>query len=168
MSVRVGHIMRNDDVHGVSGTGVVCEIFEASNGKAVVVWLTPTPSVVVYDSAKAVESNLSHGGKTKIIWDYESPPDPDPMDKILQAEKPQLTGAEIEEIAEETAAEVATSAAGKVTAKLAEKVAEQAKRRNDRVPLEDLEEEPDMDDKDSVEDVSGEKDAPREPETTGH
>ena len=107
MSYRVGHIMRHEDVHGVSGTGRICEIFEASNGKAVVVWLTPTPSVVVYDNAKAVENTLSHGGKTEIIWDYESPPDPDPMDRILKGDKPKLTDGEISEIADKIVEKVA-------------------------------------------------------------
>ncbi len=133
MSYRVGHIMRHEDVHGVSGTGRICEIFEASNGKAVVVWLTPTPSVVVYDSAKAVENNLRHGGKTEIIWDYQSPPDPDPMDRVLAVDKPKLTDAEIADIAEEATAEVSQVVAAKVTEKIAEKVAEQ--REETEVPV---------------------------------
>jgi len=124
MSVRVGHIMRHEDVHGVSGTGKVADVFEATNGKCMVVWISAHASVNVYDHIKDVETTHSHGGKTLVVWDYESPPDPDPMDKILNADKPELTDEEVEQIADETAAEVSQIAAGKVVALIAEKVAE--------------------------------------------
>ncbi len=124
MSVRVGHIMRHKDVHGVSGTGKVADVFEATNGKCMVVWISAHSSVNVYDHIKDVETTHSHGGKTLVVWDYESPPEPDPMDKILKADKPELTEEEVEEIAEETAAEVSQIAAAKVAEKIAEKVAE--------------------------------------------
>jgi hypothetical protein len=125
MSVRVGHIMRHEDVHGVSGTGKVADVFEATNGKCMVVWISAHASVNVYDHIKDVETTHSHGGKTLVVWDYESPPDPDPMDKILNADKPELTDAEVEQIADETAAEVSQIAAAKVADLIAEKVAEQ-------------------------------------------
>ena len=59
-----------------------------------------------------------------VVWDYESPPDPDPMDKILDVDKPELTEEEVEEIAEAAAEEVSQIAAAKVAEKIAEKVAE--------------------------------------------
>ena len=124
MSVRVGHIMRHEDVHGVSGVGKVADVFEATNGKCMVVWISAHASVNVYDHIKDVETTHSHGGKTLVVWDYESPPDPDPMDKVLQADKPELTDEEVEQIAEETAEEVSQIAAAKVAEKIAEKVAE--------------------------------------------
>jgi hypothetical protein len=123
--------MRHEDVHGVSGTGKIAEVFEASNGKAIVVWITPTPSVVVYDSVKAVEVTLSHGGKTEVVWDWESPRDPDPMDKLKDPDKPQLSPEEVEDIAEEAAVEVADAVAAKVSAKIQEKAAEKAKNGDD-------------------------------------
>ena len=123
MSVRVGHIMRHEDVHGVSGTGKVADVFEATNGKCILVWISSHASVNVYDHIKDLETTHSHGGKTLVVWDYESPPDPDPMDKILSADKPELTEAEVEEIAEEAAKEVSQIAAAKVASKIAEKVA---------------------------------------------
>jgi hypothetical protein len=110
--------MRHEDVHGVSGTGKVAEVFEASNGKCVVIWITPTPSVVCYDSIKAVEATHGHGGKTELVWDWESPKDPDPMDKVLNADKPALTDEEVEKIVEETAGEVASKVAGMVLQKV--------------------------------------------------
>ena len=122
MSVRVGHIMRHEDVHGVSGVGKVADVFEASNGKAMVVWLSAIPSVVVYDSVKAIEVAHGHGGKTEILWDWESPPDADPMDALAEAEKPTLTKDEIEDIASEAAQEVAQKTAAKVSELIAEKI----------------------------------------------
>jgi hypothetical protein len=83
MSTRVGHIIKHEDVHGVSGTGKVAEVFEASNGKAILVWLSVTPSVIVFDNVKAVEAAHGHGGKTEIVWEWESDPEPDPMDEVF-------------------------------------------------------------------------------------
>lgn len=122
MSYRVGHIMRHEDVHGVSGVGKVADVFEATNGKCVVVWISPHASVNVYDHIKDVETIHSHGGKTLVVWDYESPPDPDPMEKILNADKPKLTEEEIDDIAEAAAEEVSKVTATKVAEKLAEKI----------------------------------------------
>ena len=120
MSVRCGHILRDQDVHGVSGTGKVADVFEATNGKCIVVWISAHSSTNIYDNVKHVESTHSHGGKTNVVWDWESPPDPDPMDALEVVEKPTLTEEEMEEIAAE-AAEVANK---KVVDKIAEKMAE--------------------------------------------
>lgn len=84
MSVRVGHIFRHEDVHGVSGTGRVADVFEASNGKAIVVWTSSNPSVVVYDNVKALENTHGHGGKTDVVWVFEEEREPDPMEKIFE------------------------------------------------------------------------------------
>lgn len=138
MSVRVGHIMRHKDVHGVSGTGKVADVFEATNGKCVVVWISAHASVNVYDHIKDVETTHSHGGKTLVVWDYESPPDPDPMDKILKADKPELNDDEIDAIADEAADAASEIAATKIAEKIAEKVA----KKTSETSLEDLEEEP--------------------------
>ncbi len=124
MSVRVGHIMRHVDVHGVSGEGIVADVFEATNGKCIVIWRSAHSSVCVYDNVKHVETTHSHGGKTDVIWTWESAPDPDPMAAILEAEKPKLSDEEVEDIATEAAEQVATVAAKKVAEKIAEKVAE--------------------------------------------
>ncbi|KKL45667.1 hypothetical protein LCGC14_2353310, partial [marine sediment metagenome] len=145
MSVRVGHIMRHKDVHGVSGTGKVADVFEATNGKCVVVWISAHASVNVYDHIKDVETTHSHGGKTLVKWDYESPPEPDPMEEILGADKPELTEEEVEQLADETAEAVSQIAATKVAEKMAEKVAEKAAEQRNGTSLEDLEEEPDED-----------------------
>lgn len=63
-------IHRTEDPSGVSGTGVVAEGWESSNGKWVVLlWLSDTPSLCVYRDVREVELIHGHGGKTQIVWD---------------------------------------------------------------------------------------------------
>lgn len=63
-------IHRDEDVTGISGTGVIAEGWESSDGKTVVLlWLTDTPSVCVYSDVRHIERIHGHGGKTRIVWD---------------------------------------------------------------------------------------------------
>jgi hypothetical protein len=144
--------MRHKDVHGVSGTGKVADVFEATNGKCIVVWNSAHTSVNVYDHIKDVETTHSHGGKSLVVWDYESPHEPDPMDKINVVEKPELNDEEIEAIAEEATAAATEIAAAKVAERIAEKVATQ----KTETSLEDLEEEEPVEDTEP--EASNEKD----------
>jgi hypothetical protein len=125
MSIRVGHIMRHEDVHGVSGVGKVADVFEATNGKCIVIWISSHSSVNVYDHVKDVETTHSHGGKTLVVWDYESPPDPDPMDAVPKKNTAKLSVSddEVTELAAKTADLVAETAVGLIADKVAEKVA---------------------------------------------
>ncbi len=85
MSVRVGKLVRHEDVHGVSGTGDhKADVFEASDGTCIVVWLGLDGSTVVYRSIKNAENVHGHGGKTDIEWIWEQERDPDPMDKVFE------------------------------------------------------------------------------------
>jgi hypothetical protein len=115
--------MRNEDVHGVSGVGKVADVFEATNGKCIVVWISAHSSTNVYDNVKHVESTHSHGGKTMVVWDWESEPDPDPMDALKEddVEKPELSEEELAEIAEEAAEEAKQKVAEKIAEKMADK-----------------------------------------------
>lgn len=110
--------MRNEDVHGVSGTGKVADVFEASNGKCIVVWISPHSSTNIYDNVKHVESTHSHGGKSLVVWDYESPAEPDPMDALKDDDAPAI------ELSEEEMVEIAEEAAEGAKAKIAEKIVE--------------------------------------------
>jgi hypothetical protein len=110
--------MRNEDVHGVSGTGKVADVFEASNGKCIVVWISPHSSTNIYDNVKHVESTHSHGGKSLVVWDYESPAEPDPMDALKDDDAPAI------ELSEEEMATIAEEAAEGAKAKIAEKIVE--------------------------------------------
>ena len=85
MSVRVGRIMRHEDVHGVSGTGDhIADVFEASDGTTVVRWLGANGSTNVYGGVKNVLNVHGHGGKTDIEWLWDQEPDADPMDAVFE------------------------------------------------------------------------------------
>jgi hypothetical protein len=61
---------RDDDVTGISGTGVVAEGVIFRDGVGCLRWLTEWPSSVVhYDRGLAsIEAIHGHGGKTRIVW----------------------------------------------------------------------------------------------------
>lgn len=155
MSVRVGRIMRHEDVHGVSGTGDhLADVFEASDGTTVVRWLGKDGSTNVYGGVKNVLNVHGHGGKTEIEWLWEQEADADPMEavfdkKIAEAggstaptgpagptavmeekakddEANEIADALVEEAAD-TVERVGKKLAEKLTQKVAETVAESAK-----------------------------------------
>lgn len=146
MSVRVGRIMRHEDVHGVSGTGDhLADVFEASDGTTIVRWLGKDGSTNVYQGVKNVTNVHGHGGKTEIEWLWEQEADADPMEAIFEKKIEEAGGstastgpagsaakeeaekeAEAEEIAEalvEEAAETVDRVAEKLAKKLLEKTA---------------------------------------------
>lgn len=61
-------IYRNTDLSGVSGTGLVAEGCEMSNGRVFMQWLTPFQSISFFDSIKALEIVHGHEGATGIHW----------------------------------------------------------------------------------------------------
>lgn len=67
------HLLRLDDESGVSGIGWVAEGAVFSNGWVVLVWPTGTPSLNFYESIADVEAVHGHGGRTRIVFDYEEP-----------------------------------------------------------------------------------------------
>jgi len=63
-------LFREEDVTGISGTGVVAEGVEFSNGKVVIQWVVGEhQSTVVWDDIESVEAIHGHGGATKIVYD---------------------------------------------------------------------------------------------------
>jgi hypothetical protein len=61
---------REEDVSGVSGTGVVAEVVEFASGKVVVSFLPHTagiPNVIVYDSLEDAIAIHGHGGRTLLM-----------------------------------------------------------------------------------------------------
>ncbi len=119
--IRVGHILRNEDLHGVSGTGKVAEIIEFSNGICVVSWISAHSSTNFYNCVKDVLSVHSHSGRSLVIWDWESP-DLDPMDALKEDDTPkvELNEEELTEIAEEAAEGAKAAIAEKIVKKMAE------------------------------------------------
>lgn len=152
MSVRVGRIVRHEDVHGVSGEGDhIADVFEASDGTTVVRWLGKDGSTNVYQGVKNVTNVHGHGGKTDVEWLWEQEADADPMEavfdkKIIEAggstgstaptgptaakeeadkeAEAEAIADELVEEAEDTVERVSQKVAEKLAAKTAAKVAE--------------------------------------------
>lgn len=61
------YVRRDEDIHGNSGIGVVAEGVIFDSGKAVLQWLNPIASVVMFDSIDHVEAIHGHGGKTVVV-----------------------------------------------------------------------------------------------------
>jgi hypothetical protein len=59
---------RIEDKSGISGTGIVAEGVQFSNGKCVIAWLTEYTSTAIYDCIEDVEAIHGHDGKTQIMW----------------------------------------------------------------------------------------------------
>lgn len=59
---------RDEDVSGVSGTGIVAEGCVFNDGTVVLRWRGDWPSIVVRDSIDGVVAVHGHGGRTRIVW----------------------------------------------------------------------------------------------------
>lgn len=59
---------RATDNTGTSGTGVVAEGVEYSNGQIAIHWISQLESVNVYGNAKVLDQLHGHGGNTTIEW----------------------------------------------------------------------------------------------------
>ena len=75
--MRTFHLQRDEDVSGLSGTGIVAEGVEFSDGTAVVRWREVTgpnydrgvrATTVVFPNIEAVEALHGHNGATRIVW----------------------------------------------------------------------------------------------------
>jgi len=66
-------LVRDVDVTGISGTGVVAEGVQFSNGKVAIQWVVGEhQSTVIWDSLASVEAIHGHGGATRIVFEEES------------------------------------------------------------------------------------------------
>lgn len=63
------HLLRIEDVHGVSGDGIVAEGVQFTNGYVVLTWLTQLTSVAVYHSVDVLERIHGHEGRSIVVWD---------------------------------------------------------------------------------------------------
>lgn len=59
-------LYRKEDVSGVSGTGVVAEGMECSDGVVFLRWLTPYHGDERFDSVVSMMAVHGHGGKTEM------------------------------------------------------------------------------------------------------
>lgn len=66
--MRSFELVRDEDETGVSGTGVVAEGVEFTDGTCAMRWLTQTASTAVYGSINDVVEIHGHQGKTRVVW----------------------------------------------------------------------------------------------------
>lgn len=66
--MRLFRLVRTEDVSGVSGTGIVAEGVQFTNGRCVMSWLTQYTSVAVYDDVDTLVAIHEHGGRTVVEW----------------------------------------------------------------------------------------------------
>lgn len=71
--MRTFRLVRDDDITGVSGTGVVCEGIEFSDGTAVIHWIVGAyhTTTIHPDGVGSVAHIHGHGGATRLV--FESP-----------------------------------------------------------------------------------------------
>lgn len=62
------HLQRNEDITGISGTGIVAEGVQFSNGWIALTWLTEHTSVVFYPKIEDVYFIHGHSGATQVVW----------------------------------------------------------------------------------------------------
>lgn len=62
------NLVRTEDASGVSGTGIVAEGVEFSNGQACMRWLSQLSAVAIYDNIRVLEEIHGHEGRTEIKW----------------------------------------------------------------------------------------------------
>lgn len=70
MTPRCFVLERSVDETGVSGTGIVAEGVEFSDGTVALRWTSAWPTSVVFHERgmESVEAVHGHGGKTKVVW----------------------------------------------------------------------------------------------------
>lgn len=59
---------RKEDETGTSGTGVVAEGIQFSNGQVSLHWLSQHAVVSTCDNMTVVETLHGHDGKTEVVW----------------------------------------------------------------------------------------------------
>ena len=62
------HLIRDEDLSGVSGTGIVAEGVEFENGKCVICWTSKYHIASIIDNMHTLEKVHGHGGKTHVEW----------------------------------------------------------------------------------------------------
>lgn len=66
--MRTFELHRLEDETGISGTGLVAEGVEFTDGTAALRWRTKVVSHGTYASMADLEAIHGHGGKTRVIW----------------------------------------------------------------------------------------------------
>lgn len=62
------HLLRHQDISGVSGTGIVADGVLWPDGTASLRWRGERPSTVHWDRIEDAKAVHGHGGATEIVW----------------------------------------------------------------------------------------------------
>ena len=65
------HLVRDEDVSGVFGTGPVVEGVIFENGQVVIHWITVTPSIGIYKNVEDLMTIHGHDGKTRLVYEED-------------------------------------------------------------------------------------------------
>jgi hypothetical protein len=68
VTLRTFVLERVEDVSGTSGTGIVAEGVEFSNGQVAIHWISQLESVNVYANVKVLDALHGHDGRTTVRW----------------------------------------------------------------------------------------------------
>lgn len=66
--VRLFKLVRDEDISGISGIGMVAEGVKFSDGTCVLCWVTEHRSIAIYASIEELDAIHGHGGRTRIEW----------------------------------------------------------------------------------------------------
>lgn len=61
-------LVRAEDATGTSGTGIVAEGVQFSNGQVVIHWISQLEAINVYANTVVLERLHGHEGRTKVQW----------------------------------------------------------------------------------------------------
>ena len=61
-------LLRKEDFSGVSGTGLVAEGVQFSDGTCAMRWKTATTSTAIYRNIEELEHIHGHEGRTQVVW----------------------------------------------------------------------------------------------------
>lgn len=67
-TARLFTLVRDEDVSGTSGTGMVAEGVEFSNGTCVLHWISQMESIEMCANMHVVEAIHGHDGRTKVVY----------------------------------------------------------------------------------------------------
>lgn len=60
--------VRNEDVSGVSGTGIVFEGVQFTDGRVAIRWLSKLSTTAIYDNIETLIAIHGHEGKGHLEW----------------------------------------------------------------------------------------------------
>jgi hypothetical protein len=67
-AMRRFQLVREEDVSGISGVGIVAEGIQFSDGTVAMKWLTPLSIAEIAPSVVVLEEVHGHGGKTRVVY----------------------------------------------------------------------------------------------------